>query len=85
MTTREHPQATFWRERAELRLRQVQDLMFQNAQLVVLVAALLPGLWPSQEPRCISCGITLPPRSTKYCSQRCNQRAWRSRKKVEAA
>jgi hypothetical protein len=80
MARGEHPDTTRWRTQAELHGRQVQDLMFQNAQLVVLVGALLPGLWASHEPRCISCGITLGPRDKKYCSQKCNQRAWRARK-----
>jgi hypothetical protein len=86
MAAREHPETRRWREQSELHLRQVQRLMFQNAQLVVMVGALLPALLDEEgvirQPRCISCGITLPPRSTKYCSGRCNQRAWRLRKRA---
>jgi hypothetical protein len=79
---REHAQAKVWREQAELHLRQVHDLMFENARLLVMLRAVMPALFDLDgQPRCVSCGITLPPRSKRYCSQRCNQRAWRARKR----
>jgi len=82
---RESPQVRLWREQAALQQRNVQRLLFQNAQLIVLLGAIMPGLWEFNMPHCVSCGIELPPRSTKHCSARCRNRAWRARRFADAA
>lgn len=77
-------QAQYWYEAWQQQQRNTQELMFENAQLYVMVRSLLPALFTDAPLSCEVCGITLPPQGRLYCSQRCNQRAYRARLRAAA-
>jgi hypothetical protein len=96
---REHPETRRWREVAERYQRQMQAMLFELGRVQVLlgdsVTVSLTGEPPvtlshdEHEPvPCGFCGHLIEPYTSlgsvrRYCDHRCQQRAYRARRKLE--
>ena len=99
MAKREHPEVRRWREVAERYQRQMQAMLFELGRVQMLlpdgVTVSLnpePVVTPSRDDHepvpCGYCGHLIQPYTDlgsvrRYCDHRCQQRAYRARRKLE--